>query len=78
MDDNYGALFVSIIKGCTPEVAIRLMGINYMDKASKKAVDLDEIIKLKAEGKTYAQIGKLFNISGDAVFMRIKRAKRAV
>jgi hypothetical protein len=74
--DNYCALAVVILN---PNHSIDT-AIDYFSDKQVRKIDISvaaEMARLK-ETMTYKQIGKLYNISADAVFKRIKRFKRGI
>lgn len=55
---------------CVPVIAYH----DAAEDAKPTGVDVARLRALKAEGKSYAEIGALFGLSGEAVRRRIKRA----
>ena len=76
MDEAYMALFVSIIKEVSPEEAMRLMEGKKPKKYRKwTAEDYEYIEFLRAEGKTWKQIGQDFGVATTCVQRNYSRWK---
>ena len=71
-DDNYCALCISIIKGVSPEEAFYLFYKQKVTGTDAKAM-VGNMIALKGQGKTYKQIGAMYNMTAHAVYHRIRR-----
>jgi len=72
------ALCVAILKSVPPERAFDLLhnplnAKRYNDCITQE--DLEDMVKLRAEGVQYSEIGEMYGISKDAAFRRIKRFK---
>jgi hypothetical protein len=77
LEENYYALAISILKGCTPEQAFELLENGRIKrKKHSSGNSVEEMIVLKSQGFTYKQIGEMFGMSNKAVYNRIRR-KRA-
>lgn len=74
MEENYCALAVCILRVCTPEQAFRLIETGKKGKASKHETKSmgEEMYRLHEKGKTWRQIGKLYNISESNAFRLAK------
>lgn len=75
MSENYYALAISIIKGLPPEQSFELLSTGRI-KQKCNLEDTEDLIKLKDQGMTYAELGEVFGISASAAYRRINRAKR--
>lgn len=78
MKENYYALLICILKPVTVELSFHTMN-GVFDKVINTAItkdDVEDMIRLKQE-MTYEAIGKLYGLSKNAVYRRIKRYKEA-
>ena len=76
MNENYYALAVAIINGCTPEHAFEMLDTGHITKKyDKDQSEAAEMAAIKAQGLTYKQIGEIFGISDQAAYRRIRRYK---
>jgi DNA invertase Pin-like site-specific DNA recombinase len=75
MPENYCALAISIIKGCSPEQAFdlyyegRMLPISLTDKRA----ETEDMIALNCKGMSFAEIGDIFGLARGTVGKRIKR-----
>jgi DNA invertase Pin-like site-specific DNA recombinase len=79
MKENYYALLICILKPVTIE-----QGFDFLDgkvtKVQNKSIhkdDVEDMIRLKQEF-TYEDIGRMYGLTKQAVYRRIKRYKEAV
>lgn len=77
VQENYMALAVAILADCPPETAWKWLdkgkcqnGTHHPDVSKD---DDRSMVKLKAEGLTYKEIGQMFGLTKDAVYNRIRR-----
>jgi DNA invertase Pin-like site-specific DNA recombinase len=77
MEENFCALAISILKDCTPEQAFDLYydGFTKLDRSAIKEETMD-MVALKAQGMTYAQIAEIFGMKWATVGKRLKRAEK--
>jgi len=78
MKENYYALLICILKPVTVEQSFRMMN-GLFDNVINTSItkdDIEDMIRLKQE-MTYEAIGKLYGLSKNAVYRRIKRYKEA-
>ena len=77
MEDNFCALAISILKGCTPEQAFDLYydGFTKLDRSTIKE-ETKDMLALRAQKMTYAQIAEIFGMRWEPVGKRILRADK--
>ena len=80
MEENYYALAVSIMRKCTPEQAFNLVATGKKGKPSKEDTlsMVAEIKRLRARGKTYREIGKLYDTTEGNIYRKLKAYENAV
>lgn len=75
MSENYYALYISIIKRLTPEQSFELLSTGSIKKQCNPK-DVQDMIKLKAQGMTYSELAEAFGISIDTAYHWVSRWKR--
>jgi hypothetical protein len=76
VDENYCALYLSIIKGYTPDQSF--MALNGQKPKSGKEdirAETEDIAALRSQGKTWPEIEEIMGISRQAAFKRLQRYK---
>jgi hypothetical protein len=75
MPENYCALAIAILNGCSQEQAFdlyyegRMLPISLADKRA----ETEDMITLNRKGMSYAEIGDIFGLARGTVGKRIKR-----
>lgn len=72
MEDGYLALFITIVADCSVEQAFQRLehgGVH----CKLKETDIPEIIRLKEDGKTYRELGKIYGVHYTYVQQRVKK-----
>ena len=79
MKENYYALLICILKPVTIEKSFDLLAGRITRIQNKSIVknDVIDMIRMKQQRMTYADIGKTYGLSRQAVYRRIKRYKEA-
>jgi hypothetical protein len=75
--ENYYALLICIFRPVTPEQGFRLLN-SRATKVQNKSIcknDIEDMIQMKQQKLTYDEIGKIYGLSRQAVYRRIKRYK---
>lgn len=82
MDDNWLALFISIVKGVSVDAAFRSLHDQIAEKETKKASnskykifkneDIEKMIELK-KTMSYKQVAKIFNTVDRNIYNHIKK-----
>lgn len=75
MSENYYALYISILKCLTPEQSFELLSTGRI-KRECNPEDVEDMIKLKAEGMTYRELSEAYGISEDTAYHRISRWRK--
>ncbi|HYF75289.1 MAG TPA: hypothetical protein VD757_01770 [Candidatus Nitrosocosmicus sp.] len=77
MEENYYALMVCIIKNCSPEQAFRYLENGKKGRSGKAETQqlIAEIKRLKDQGKTYREIGAMYNMTAGNIYRRLKGAR---
>lgn len=72
--DNYLALYLCIKEEYSPDKALIALGFirNYK---SINQEDTEEMIRMRSQGMTYKEIGKIFGTTSDTVYQRIRRVR---
>ena len=79
MKENFYALLICILKpDYTIDMSLQIMvdGLFKKENTTLTKPDIEDMILLKQE-MTYEEIGKLYGLSKQAVYRRIKRFKEA-
>ena len=80
MKENYYALLICILRPATIEQSFDLLN-GKITKVQNKSVtkdDVQDMVLMRQQGITYEEIGQIYGLSMQAVYMRIKRYKEAV
>jgi len=80
MKENFYALLICILKpDYTIDKSLQVMvdGLFKKENTTIRKPDIEDMIRLKQE-MTYEEIGKLYGLSKQAVYRRIKRFKEGI
>jgi len=84
LDVNYCALALAILNSkFTVERALGYIcgDIDISKRATRKditSLDIEDMIKMRSQNKTYREIAEIYGIEETAIFNRIKRYKKVV
>lgn len=72
MDENYAALAVSILTGCTPEMAFERLEQGAVTGKTITRDDVNDMKLFKARGMTYKEIAVMYGVPWTTVYGRIR------
>jgi DNA-directed RNA polymerase specialized sigma subunit len=79
MEENYYALVLAILTGCTPEEAFEWLDKGYKHRTRQRSKDISiEVLRLRYKGLTNKEIGEILGLSEHAVSKRYNRAKKVI
>lgn len=80
MKENYYALLICIVRPATIEQSFDLLDgrITKIQNKSITTNDVQDMIRMRQQGITYEEIGQMYGLTMQAVYMRIKRYREAV
>ena len=76
MSEGYAALYISIVRGVSPDKAFRLLSGQKAENKHWTKQEMQEIESLRENGHTWSDIGEMFDVNGCTVNKRFNEYKQ--